>query len=741
MHARIAAASKQRFGFNRYTFAFALRAAIIFTISFAVPYGFLSGSRSEAAHYDPHLFALGTSALFAFACLGAALLFGRNHLLRWKIRGLNAQIEELADRNWELRESEERARRFLEAQGDVIVRRDSLGRITYANDAFCALTGRDRDTLLGTAHTLSVSEQGDATLLPDGTRAHDQKIGTSSDARWIAWREVLVRTDGDHREIQSVGRDVTDRVEAERALAEARDAAQDASRAKSRFLAMVSHEIRTPLNGILGMADLLLDTTLTPEQTTYAKAVKTSGDTLLSLIEEILDFSKIEAGKLELEARPFALQALIEETVELLAPRAHAKGLEIGTYVDSRLPARVIGDTARLRQVLFNLIGNAVKFTELGGIAVEVEPGSAPQEMRILVRDTGVGIAPEEQARIFEEFEQGDADASRRYGGSGLGLAISKRIVERMGGRVGVESAPGAGTTFHVTVPLMASPQPTQASPARTDLTGASLLVVSPGSVEAALVAHRLRDWGGEIVVEKDEAAALARQPQRRWHTLMVDFALGAAAATALAAKASAIGRRIVLLTPADRHELPALRSAGFTGYLIKPVRVASLAACMRSGNGGFEHAEGCATSRSSAPGPTGNGLSVLIAEDNEINGLLARSLLTKLGHRPTLVESGTAAVEAWRAAYTAGTPYDLVLMDVNMPGIDGREATRRIRAMETERGEAPTLILALTANAFAEDRETCLEAGMSGFLTKPLERDRLADILISLPALRRLAA
>jgi PAS domain S-box-containing protein len=740
MHARIAAASKLRLGFNRYTFVYALRAAIIFVLSFAVPYGFLSGSLSEAAHYDPHLFAVGVSGLFAFACLGAALLFGRNHLLSWKIRRQSERIEELADRNWELRESEERARRFLEAQGDLIVRRDSLGRITYANDAFCALAGVDRDGLLGTAHTLDVSEQGEATLLPDGTRAHDQKIATATDARWIAWREVLVRTDADHWEIQSVGRDVTNRVEAERALAEARDAAQDASRAKSRFLAMVSHEIRTPLNGILGMADLLLDTALTPEQTTYAKAVKTSGDTLLSLIEEILDFSKIEAGKLELEARPFALQALIEEVVELLAPRAHAKGLEIGTYVDSRLPARVVGDTARLRQVLLNLIGNAVKFTERGGIAVEVEPGSAPQEMQILVRDTGIGIAPEEQARIFKEFEQGNADASYRYGGSGLGLAISKRIVERMGGRIGVESAPGAGTTFQVSVPLLASPQPTQTSLARTDLTGVSLLVVSPGSVEATLVARRLRDWGAEVVVEPDEVAALARLPERRWHALMIDFALGTAVATMLAAKAAAIARRIVLLTPADRHDLPALRSADFTGYLVRPVRVASLAACMRSGNG-FEHAEGCALSRSGEASPTGDGLSVLIAEDNEINGLLARSLLTKLGHRPTLVESGVAAVEAWRAAHAAATPYDLVLMDVNMPGIDGREATRRIRAMEAERAETPTLVLALTANAFAEDREACLEAGMSGFLTKPLERDRLAEILISLPALRRLAA
>ena len=361
---------------TRRLFSLVVRAAVITSMSFGVAFGFLSGTTGPGAHYDPYLFAIGVAALFGAACGAIGILISRIRQMKAELRDLQSRLEEAADRNWEISEAQERAKSFFEAQGDVIVRRDGDGAITYANDAFCALAGRARGDLLATTFALPVEEQGETAVLADGTRVHDQKIAAPDGARWIAWREVTVRTDGGS-EMQSVGRDVTDRVEAEHALADARDQAEAANRAKSRFLAMVSHEIRTPLNGILGMADLLGDTPLSPEQTTYLKAVKTSGETLLSLIEEMLDFSKIEAGRLDLAARPFALAAFVEEAVELLGPRAQAKGLEICCYVDERLPARVIGDAARLRQVLFNLAGNAIKFTEHGGVSIIVEPGAA----------------------------------------------------------------------------------------------------------------------------------------------------------------------------------------------------------------------------------------------------------------------------------------------------------------------------------------------------------------------------
>jgi PAS domain S-box-containing protein len=719
--------------FNGQTWRFALRATFIVMMSFAMAFGFLAGSRGPWSNYDPYLFAVGTAALFGAACGAIGLLVAARHRLRAQLQRLSERIEELADRNWELKEIEERARSFLEAQGDVIVRRDGEGRITFVNDAFCALAGATREVLAGTTFALAVIEQGDTTLKPDGTRVHDQKIGGRDGTRWIAWRDVVVRAGAaSGAEVQSVGRDVTDRVEAERALCDARDQAEAASRAKSRFLAMVSHEIRTPLNGIIGMADLLLDTALTPEQTTYAKAAKTSGDMLLSLIEEILDFSKIEAGRLDLEIAPFDLAALLEETVELIAPRAQAKGLAIASYLEVGLPRQVMGDAARLRQVLLNLAGNAVKFTEQGGAAVLVQAGAGPHEIDFLVRDTGIGIAPAQQSLIFGEFEQADSSAARRFSGTGLGLAISRRIVERMGGGIAVESAPGAGSTFRITLALPAVPADGAAEATAPDLSGTKVLIAAASVIEAPLLARRLAGWGAQTrtIADLDTAAAESMQ---YWDAILVDHALGLEACRRLAAAAACtVARRIVLIAPAERHELPALQAAGFTGYLVKPIRVASLAAQLggeapRAAADGFARAD----SRDQAPAvaPSGAGaLTILVAEDNEINALLARALLARLGHRPTIAPNGTAALEAWLAAHAAGTPFDLVLMDVHMPASDGIEATRRIRAAEAEGARTP--IIALTADALSEDRAACLDAGMDGFLTKPLDRERLAEIL-----------
>ena len=727
----------------------AVRSFMVFSAAFGGAYGFIAGSRSEHSGYDPNAFAIGASFLFAIACVALATLSMRLRWVHRKLRKLALHNEALADRNWELKEAEERARSLFESQGDMIVLRDSEGRITFANDAYCELADRPREILIGSRFLPAILEQGDAAIETNGTRVHDQKIAGPLGPRWIAWREGLVRSDaGQPAEMQSVGRDVTDRTETERALGEARDHADAANRAKSRFLAMASHEIRTPLNGIIGMSGLLLDTPLTPEQMTYARAVKTSGDALMSLIEELLDYSKIEAGKIDLEHRPFALAGLIEDITELLAPRAQARKLEIAAYVDERLPVEVVGDAARLRQVLLNLAGNAIKFTSTGGMALIVEPGIWPNEISFLVRDTGIGIAPEARLRIFREFEQADERIARNYGGTGLGLSISERIVKRMGGRITLESQPGVGSTFEVSVPLAApdgngSGQKPFAAP---DLTGQSIMLVAPQTIETSLIARRLQRWGGATCMVSDIAVAEALLPERSWHAILVDHAFGASEAAGVgeAARVHAT-QRILMFTPAARQDLKL--SSAFTGYLVKPLRAASLAVRLTTAPeipapnlAGDPLIDAPDQIEAPAVAPT-RGLSVLVAEDNEINALLMRSLLTRLGHQAVITTNGEAALESWLAAQSAGAPYDLILMDIQMPRLDGIETTRRIRAREAGQAGRLTPILALTANTLVEDRYACFEAGMDGFLIKPLDRDKLADALAGLAASRHIAA
>ena len=720
----------------------AMRLLMIFSAAFGGAYGFISGSRAPNSGYDPHAYAIGVSFLFALSCVALAALSLRNRMLKRAMRKLALHNEALSDRNWELKEAADRARSLFEAQSDLIVVRDASGSIVQANDAFAQFAGGPRAQITGD-FMLGVLEQGAVAIDADGTRAHDQQIATPNGPRWISWREGMVRSDAGPAEWQCVGRDITGRAQTQQQLADARAQADAANRAKSRFLAMASHEIRTPLNGILGMSGLLLDTPLSAEQTTYARAVKSSGDALLTLIEELLDDARIEAGKLNLDNASFSLTALVENVTELLAPRAQARGLEIAAAIDERLPSDVIGDAARLRQVLLNLAGNALKFTTDGGVALLVEAGEG-DDIVFAVRDTGIGIAPDAQARIFGEFEQAEPTTAQRYGGVGLGLAISQRIVRQMGGRMALQSAPGEGATFTVTLPLKAAPGATgDAGFATPDLAGQAVLIVAARSVEASLVAARLNRWGAQTCTVGDLAVAHALLPDRAWHSALIDHDFPADDREAFAAAARLHAtRRILLVTPAARAMLRGAIPDGFTGYLMKPLRAASLAARMTDDDGVISLAPPepdeaqDASRRRATPG-----LCVLVAEDNEINALLVRALLLRLGHEPVVVGDGNAARDAWLLAARAGTPYDVVLMDLQMPGLDGVAAAKQIRQRETEEGARRTPIFALTANTLSEDRAACTEAGMDGFLVKPLDRDKLDSVLSAFAAPASVAA
>ncbi|MBZ9727231.1 response regulator [Mesorhizobium sp. CO1-1-11] len=647
-----------------------------------------------------------------------------------------AEIETLADRMWEMQESEERFRGLIDALGDLVIHRDRDGYIVYANKVFADLVETDPRDLAGK----TLAELGiEVGIVPDAAfsdheclSSTDVAIRTPTGPRWFSWIELSVREkDSGAVSHRAIARDITARKRAESSMITARERAEFASQAKSRFLATVSHEIRTPMNGIMGMARLLADTSLSPEQQTYVGAISTSASALLALIEDLLDYSKIEAGRFDPEPQPMSVREIADNIIELMAARAFAKSIGLGCHVEPDVPQLITADPGRVRQVLLNLIGNAIKFTDSGGVLVSVARARTETSDRICftIADTGPGLRDEDMERIFEEFEQADGTSTRTHGGAGLGLAISKRLVAAMGGTISVSSRLGQGSEFVFEIPATSATEPPQGR--LNALAGRRAVIVSKNTVEADAIARTIRSNGGAagIATTVAQAASFADGCD----VLLVDAAMEESDGRLLKRLRQhgfSDCEAVTLIAPTDRGMLGEFRASGYATFLARPVRGGTLLRVLLS-----SHAPVLAQPQPEkrrapalrASGERQQGLSVLIAEDNDINAMLARATLLKAGHRVKVVGNGKAAVEAVTGAGHKHR-FDVVLMDLHMPVMDGLDAIAAIRRHEEEASVPPVPIMVLSADSQEKTRHAVLAHGASGFVTKPLDPDALVS-------------
>jgi len=643
-----------------------------------------------------------------------------------------AESEYDFDRKWELGEFSSQIASVFDALGDMVAVRRLNGQIIYANDTFKTATGFDNPVGL----TVAMAGIEPAEAAADGTR--ELSLGKGETQTIWTWHETTARDPASGELfVHCIARNITAARQAEAELVDARERAEAANHAKSRFLATVSHEIRTPLNGILGMTHLLEQTQTTPEQASYLKTAGESGLALLSLIEDLLDVTSIEAGRLHLRHEEGDLEGLVNGVSELMASRAHAKGIEIAVHIAPEAPRRITSDIGRLRQVLFNLVGNAIKFTETGGVLIEV--AREDNQLAFIVSDTGPGLKEEDKTRIFEEFERANNGPTRKHGGAGLGLSISARIVEALGGAIGVTSTAGQGSTFQFTVPVKELAVPEGRAPVRGPLSDRAVLVIAPrGPVSTALL-WTIRDLGG-IAETADDADSMIAALTRLYRSgaqlsdIVVDRRLADRADSLLASAPTELPagiERTLVIAPEDSRDLESHAVDGANAWLVRPVRRASLINVLTRRDDREDRDRLCGKPRPvmlerSSDNPT---LDILLAEDDPVNALVVRTILARQGHRVTVVENGRELVTQAMERPGGEASFDLVITDLSMPELDGRSAIRQIRAEEAAGHLARLPIIVLSADGQASTRDDLLADGADGHAEKPVDPEWLLQL------------